>query len=150
MRMSAESLYENWCGSEDDDTIELVIALRAELAEERGKREKVEALSNLNHRHMLAEAKDHGETKRLLVDMTRQRDEALEAIKVVHPQSLVLYMMMAEKVRDAERKLAALRDHIEELAAASKRDGRGGAWVHDVYFDTLLSASDTTKENDNA
>lgn len=31
-----------------------------------------------------------------------------------------------------------LRRQVEELAAASKRDGRGGCWIHDFWFDTVL------------
>jgi hypothetical protein len=40
----------------------------------------------------------------------------------------------------AEAALAGLVAAVEALAEASLRDGRGGAWVHDVWFRALLDA----------
>ena len=40
----------------------------------------------------------------------------------------------------AEAALAGLVAAVEALAGASLQDGRGGAWVHDVWFRALIDA----------
>ena len=45
-----------------------------------------------------------------------------------------------ERAEAAEAALAGLVAAVEALAEASLQDGRGGAWVHDVWFRALLDA----------
>lgn len=45
-----------------------------------------------------------------------------------------------ERTEAAEAALAGLVAAVSELAEASLQDGRGGAWVHDVWFRALIDA----------
>ena len=45
-----------------------------------------------------------------------------------------------ERAEAAEAALAGLVAAVEALAQASLQDGRGGAWVHDVWFRALIDA----------
>ena len=45
-----------------------------------------------------------------------------------------------ERTEAAEAALAGLVAEVESLAEASLQDGRGGAWVHDVWFRALITA----------
>ena len=45
-----------------------------------------------------------------------------------------------ERTEAAEAALAGLVAAVEALAEASLQDGRGGAWVHDVWFRALIDA----------
>lgn len=62
------------------------------------------------------ENKDRKSAEAEVARLTTERDEALEAIKVVHPQSAVLYMIMAEKIREAEAEVQRLHDEIAKVA----------------------------------
>ena len=46
----------------------------------------------------------------------------------------------AARAEAAEAALAGLVAAVEALAEASLQDGRGGAWVHDVWFRALIDA----------
>jgi hypothetical protein len=46
----------------------------------------------------------------------------------------------AARTEAAEAALAGLVAAVEALAQASLQDGRGGAWVHDVWFRALIDA----------
>lgn len=89
---------------------------------------KAERERDLNHRHMRAEAKDHGETKRLLRAAEQERDTLAARLfasqaaydDLARETGLALDKAWSAK-NAAEAQAAALRDGITQLAASLER-----------------------------